>query len=112
VEEDESLAGEAEASLSQIGADNVAVITGPLTEGAAKHGPYDVILLQGGVEQVPRTLTDQLAENGRIAALFQEGRLGVVRVGLKVDGQVSWRDVFNASAPVLPGFERKRTFAL
>lgn len=111
LEEDEALAREAEAALTQIGADSVAVVTGPLAAGAPKHGPYDVIVVQGAVEELPAALTDQLAENGRIGVLFQQGRLGVVRIGYKIDGNVSWRDAFNASAPVLPGFQKKAAFA-
>lgn len=112
VEEDESLASEAESQLSEIGADNVAIHQGPLSEGAATHGPYDVIVLQGAVEHLPETLLAQLKEGGRIACLFMEGALGVVRIGYKIDGEISWRFSFNAGAPVLPGFERHRSFTL
>lgn len=112
VEEDEALATEAQRTLSQEGVDNAAVIVGPLAEGAAKHGPYDVITLQGGVETVPETLLAQLKDGGRIGCLFMEGALGVARIGYRLDGAMTWRSVFNASAPVLPGFALKRTFAL
>lgn len=112
LEEDEALAAEAEARLAGCEADNVAVIAGPLTEGAAKHGPYDVILIEGAVETVPAALTEQLRENGRIAALFIDGNLGIARIGHKIDGVVNWRFAFNASAPVLPGFAKARDFAL
>ena len=112
VEDDEARAQEAQALLSQQGADNAAVMSGPLAEGAAKSGPYDIIILQGGVEQVPDTLLAQLREGGRNAAVFSEGTLGVVRVGHKIDGAVNWRFSFNASAPVLAGFEKHTAFAL
>ncbi|MCE6960404.1 protein-L-isoaspartate O-methyltransferase [Cereibacter sphaeroides] len=112
LEEDEALASEAQRTLSTEGVDNAAVIVGALTGGAAKHGPYDVITVQGGVETVPQALLDQLKEGGRIGCLFMEGPLGVARIGYKVDGAVTWRPTFNASAPVLPGFETKRDFAL
>ncbi|WP_126974733.1 protein-L-isoaspartate O-methyltransferase family protein [Frigidibacter oleivorans] len=112
VEEDEALAAEAQQLLSGFGADNAAVVAGPLTEGAAKHGPYDVIMIEGAAETVPDTLLAQLKEGGRIGCLFMEGSLGVARVGLKVDGVTSWRYVFNAAAPVLPGFEARREFVL
>jgi protein-L-isoaspartate(D-aspartate) O-methyltransferase len=62
------------------------------------------------VAHLPPAITDQLKEGGRIACLFDEGRLGTVRVGYKIDGAVSWRFAFNAGAPVLPGFERQRGF--
>ncbi|SNT14608.1 protein-L-isoaspartate(D-aspartate) O-methyltransferase [[Luteovulum] sphaeroides subsp. megalophilum] len=112
LEEDEQLAAEAQRTLSAEGVDNAAVIVGPLTSGAAKHGPYDVITVEGAVETVPQALLDQLKEGGRIGCIFMEGPLGVARIGYKVDGAITWRPVFNASAPVLPGFEVKRDFAL
>lgn len=103
---------EAEAGLQDIGADNAVVVEGPLVDGAVQHGPYDVILLQGGVETVPEAITDQLKDGGRIAALFIEGALGVCRIGYRIDGTVTWRFLFNASAPLLPGFTTQSEFAL
>lgn len=110
LEEDGEMAGEAEATLAEIGADNVAVVTGPLSEGSARHGPFDVIVVQGGVEEVPEALTGQLKEGGRMACLFIEGELGTCRIGYKIDGLMSWRYAFNAYAPVLPGFARAPAF--
>lgn len=112
VEEDEALAAEAQRTLSSHGVDNAAVIVGKLADGAPKAGPYDVITLQGAVETVPAGLLAQIKEGGRIGCLFMEGSLGVARVGYKIDGQVTWRYVFNAAAPVLPGFVAKRAFTL
>ena len=112
VEDDEARTAEAQSILSQNGIDNASVMMHALTEGAAKSGPYDVIIIQGGVEEMPTALTDQLREGGRIACIFLEGNLGVVRVGHKIDGAVNWRFAFNASAPVLKGFEKRAAFAL
>ncbi|SFS22044.1 protein-L-isoaspartate(D-aspartate) O-methyltransferase [Yoonia litorea] len=112
VEDEEGRAQEAQSILSDQGVDNAAVMSGPLAEGAAKSGPYDIITIQGGVEDVPQALTDQLREGGRIACVFLEGTLGVVRVGHKLDGVVNWRFAFNASAPILAGFEKAKVFAL
>lgn len=110
VEDDADRVAEAERLLSEIDADNVAVVEAPLVEGAAKHGPYDVILIQGGVETVPESLTGQLKDGGRIVAIFESGKLGTVKVGHYIDGQVSWRFAFNGDAPLLPGFERAQDF--
>ncbi len=112
VEEDKALAAEAETLLSEIGADNTAVVHGALTEGAAQHGPYDAIVVQGAVEVLPQGLTDQLKTGGRIACVFHEGALGQVRIGVKTAAGLGWRWVFDGSAPVLPGFDRKREFVL
>ncbi|OYX41523.1 MAG: protein-L-isoaspartate O-methyltransferase [Rhodobacterales bacterium 32-67-9] len=112
VEENAEMAGQAQARLSSDGADNAAVIEGALALGAAKHGPYDAIVVEGAAEEVPGAILAQLKEGGRIACLFMEGALGLCRIGHKIDGAVSWRFAFNASAPVLPGFETRRVFAL
>lgn len=112
VEEDEALAKEAASVLSETGADNVIVETGAIAKGAAQHGPYDVVILQGGVENLPEEILSQVKENGRICAIFLDGALGVVRIGYKIDGAVTWRMVFNGTAPVLPGFEKRAEFAL
>lgn len=112
VEEDAAMAADAQSRLSAHNVDNAAVIAGTLAEGAAKHGPYDVILIEGAVEEVPDTLTAQLKEGGRIAAIFMEGSLGVARIGHKGTNGVTWRYAFNASAPVLQGFRKAAVFAL
>lgn len=110
--EEGDLATLAEATLSQAGVDNVAVVQGIISDGSAKHGPYDVVMVEGGVETVPQSILDQIKEGGRIAAIFMEGALGTVRIGRKIDGVVGWRDIFNASAPVLSGFAATREFVL
>ncbi|NBT30691.1 MAG: protein-L-isoaspartate O-methyltransferase [Rhodobacteraceae bacterium] len=112
VEDDAAIAEEAQTTLSETGVDNAAIMTGPLAEGSAKSGPYDVIILQGAVEEVPAAILSQLSEGGRIGCLMAEGALGVVRIGHRRNGQINWRFAFNANAPVLPGFAKKPAFAL
>lgn len=112
VEADAALVEEAQRTLLEHGADNVIMQQGDLPAGAPDHGPYDAILVQGAVEHLPEAITDQLKEGGRMACLFIEGALGVVRMGYKIDGRLNWRYAFNAGAPVLPGFERHAAFTL
>jgi len=112
VEEDEQLASEAQDLLSESNADNAIVHEGSLAAGAAEHGPYDVILIQGGIEVLPAEILAQLKDGGRIAALFMDGALGEVKIGYKSGDRVSWRFEFNAGAPVLPGFAKAPEFAL
>ncbi len=112
VEEIEGMAEDAQSTLSAQGVDNVAVIEGALAAGSAKHGPYDVICIEGGVQDIPSAVTDQLKEGGRIAAIFMDGPVGECRIGHKLDGKVNWRMAFNATAPVLPGFTKQAGFIL
>lgn len=112
LEEDEGMLTEAETLLADSGADNVILHAGPLTQGAADLGPFDAIIVEGGVEDLPETLVAQLKEGGCLACLFMQGQVGAVRIGMKLDGKMSWRFEFNATAPVLPGFTGQSAFAL
>ncbi len=112
VEEDSALAGEAQRLLSEEGVDNALVIAGPLALGAAKHAPYDVVTVQGAVETIPDAIMSQIKDGGRIGAVFMSGALGTAMVGFKTEGGISWRSVFNATAPVLDGFRKARSFTL
>ena len=112
VEDDSSLASEAEEILSEIGADNVVVEINKLEEGAPEHGPYDVIIIQGGVEEIPGSILKQLKNGGRVGAIFIEEGLGTAKIGFKLNDKINWRYSFNAAAPVLPGFFKQKDFAL
>lgn len=112
LEQDEEMAREAETRLARTGVDNAAVVQGSLAQGWAGQAPYDVILIGGGVEEVPDAIADQLKEGGRIATVFAEGNLGVARLGIRLNGRINWRYAFNAHAPLLPGFGIARGFSL
>lgn len=112
LEQDPGLAQEAEQVLAAQSRDNIAIVTGNLVAGAPRHGPYDAIIIQGGIEEFPEALTAQLREGGRVAGVFMDGPLGVCRIGRRQGDRIAWRDSFNAAAPVLPGFEKQRVFAL
>ena len=111
LEEDETMVGLAGMALARCAADNAAAIAGCLIDGAAEHGPYDVIVIEGGVEMVPRKIIDQLVDGGRIACLHLAGSVGECRIGTKRDGRLTWRAAFDAMAPVMPGFQRQSVFA-
>lgn len=110
VESDIEMATNASSTLSDHAVDNAFVTQGDLTRGNAKNGPYDVIILQGSVEEIPNSLVDQLKDSGRICAIFKDGNLGECRIGYKLHGKLSWRTVFNASAPLINGFATKPAF--
>ena len=103
---------EAQDALTEAEAYNVILQHGHLAEGAAQHGPYDVIVIEGAVETVPPGLEAQLKEGGRIACIFSDAALGTAKIGYKLNGRVTWRPLFNAGAPLLPGFQAAHDFAL
>ena len=110
LESDPAMAAEAEALLGRHGVDNAVVQAGPLAGGVSADGPFDVILLEGAIEVLPPEIEAQLKPDGRIAAIFAQGAGGQARIGLRTAQGIAWRRVFDATAPVLPGFEAAKAF--
>lgn len=107
---DSELAEKASATLLDLGVDNAAVIEGPLADGNAKQGPFDVIFLNGSVPFVPTGLLDQLKEGGRLVGVVAEGYVGKARVYVKSGAHTTYRNGFEAGIHPLPGFEVAETF--
>jgi protein-L-isoaspartate(D-aspartate) O-methyltransferase len=108
LEEERSLARTAEHTLAEF--PNVKVVVGPLVTGWPLAEPYDVILMQGATEVVPDALLRQLKDGGRLVCVLGPGPQRKAMLYRKVDGDVSGRPMFDAAAPLLPGFQRAPTF--
>jgi protein-L-isoaspartate(D-aspartate) O-methyltransferase len=104
LEEDAALAKQTEENIAAVGAQNVTTVVGGLTAGWPDRVPYDVIFINGAVEFVPDGLRGQLRNGGRLVVI--EGRALPRRAMLyrSVAGVVSGWPVFDAAAPLLPGF--------
>lgn len=109
LESDAGLVAAAKVQLK--GLANVTVASGDLTKGAAKGGPYDVILIDGAVEDVPESLSRQLAEGGRLAAGIVENGVTRLAIGYKSGDVIGYDRIMDAEAVVLPGFAKPRGFA-
>ncbi len=106
LEVDAALAAAANQTLDELEIDNAVVVEGQLAEGYPKQAPYNVILLNGAVSEVPLAIADQLAEGGRLVTVVSVGAgLGRATLMRRDSGVVSSRILCDASVPVLPGFE-------
>lgn len=117
VEENPALAHAAIDALKQCGVANVNVVQNPLTHGAAGAGPYDAILIEGAVHQVPDAIASQLKEGGRVLVCLNKHLRPGASSGLaqamyyeKRDGKLSARVLFDTSVSLLPGFEQPTRF--
>lgn len=110
LESDHALAEQATKVLAAMACGNVAVFSGPLAEGFAGEAPYDAILLNGTVPQVPNGLLDQLKDGGRLVAVICGDGFGEATQWRRLDTTFGARPIFDAGAPRLPGFERKAQF--
>lgn len=110
LEEDAALARAATANLAGVGAVDANVVTGPLTAGSPAGAPYDAILLEGASEVVPGPLLEQLNEGGRLLAVIGGAPMGKATIYRKDGGHVTALPLFDAGAPVLPGFVKPPEF--
>jgi len=109
LEQERELAEVAKAHLR--GATSAEIVCAKMNDGLPAKAPFDVIFLNGAIEQMPQVLTEQLADGGRLVCIVQDGAAGHARLFLKEGGAVGERDAFDAQVPVLPGFEKTRSFA-
>lgn len=110
IEENKELSETATKNLADENCDNVAVINSTHTDGLAKQGPYDLIFINGMIDDVPHELLEQLNEGGRILCVLNKdgfGRASIVTYNDKITGV---RILFDSAAPKLPGFEKEDEF--
>lgn len=110
VEDDAERAEECARILAEGDALNAVVEVGDLAAGAPDHGPYDIIFVEGGMEAFPETLASQVKPGGRIVGIFADGAVGQCMLGHMSDTGITWRRAFDATAPILPGFEAEKSF--
>ncbi len=110
LESDTGLAETATKVLSELSFDNVAVVTGELTNGYPDEGPYDAIFIGGRIEQMPAGLLDQLKDGGRLIAIRGQPMYSVVVLWRRVGATFDEQEEFEAGAPLLPGFAKEPTF--
>lgn len=110
LEADRQLAQFAARALQGFGIDNVKVIEGDLMIGAPVEGPFDAIILEGAVPEVPQSLLEQLKDGGRLVAVMASGPLGSAQVWRRSGKTFGARPAFDAGAEVLPGFAREPGF--
>jgi protein-L-isoaspartate(D-aspartate) O-methyltransferase len=110
VESDPGLAAEATRNLTALSVGNATVAQAPLAAGYPKGSPYDVILIDGGVEVVPESLLAQLDDGGRLVAVVGSGRAAQGTVFTRTGDEIGSRPVFNAGIHALPGFEKPAAF--
>lgn len=110
LEQDADLVRVADETLPTVGATNAVVVQGGLFEGHKAKAPYDVIVVNGGIETRPDALLAQLGEGGRLVAVVKAGAQGHAALFLKEKGRIGSRAAFDADAQILPGFREKVGF--
>jgi protein-L-isoaspartate(D-aspartate) O-methyltransferase len=115
LESDPDLQAATKANLAAAGLGAIPVSGGPLHEGVASAAPFDIILVNGAVEDHLGQLFAQLRDGGRLITLSRVAnsvdRLACRAVAFeKNSGEISTRTLFEASAPLLPEFRKEPAF--
>jgi protein-L-isoaspartate(D-aspartate) O-methyltransferase len=106
LEQDAGLAKAAQASLP-----NVSVVSGPLVNGWAPGGPYDLILLEGTTEVEPQAFCSQLKDGGRLVCILGAAPNAKAMLYRRSGDEMAGRAIFDAAAAPLPGFAKVPVFA-
>lgn len=101
LEAEPALADAARTNLAALGYGNAEVVTGPLDAGVPKAGPYDVIVLEGAVAEVPGGLLRQLREGGRLVAYIRTGGVSVANLFVRRGKEFQPRAEFDSAIPML-----------
>ena len=111
LEEDPALLAIAEAVLSAE-APGVTLASGPLSAGWPGHAPYDMILIEGAVPDVPPALAAQLhQETGRLlTALYREGQATRAIQAEATAGGLGISAIFDCGTPPIPSLRRAPVF--
>lgn len=111
LESDDELAQHGEKNLNALGVDNAVLVRGKLAQGYPKQAPYNVILINGGVHEVPERIKDQLADHGRLVTVERKAQgLGKAVLIERFGDAFGQRTLFDAATPVLPEFEKEKRF--
>jgi len=93
----------------------VRLVAGSLPAGWPAGAPYDIILIDGAVPEVPATIASQLnrqtgrlftiiGPNGSTGGMQHTGRTGLAVRAEPTPAGVSLRTLFDFLCPILPGF--------
>lgn len=106
VEEDAQALETAKAIWLGMGMPEIMPVCATPELGCSAYAPYDVILINGAVVNVPQTLVDQLAPQGRLVCVETKPgtTVGQIRLYTKQGAQLSGLTIADASVPYLPGF--------
>lgn len=104
------LVAQANENLAALDIGNAAVVEGPLEEGVTSEAPFDVIIIEGEIDEVPKGLFAQLRDGGRLVAVISEGLTASAHIYVRSGEDIAGRTEFNATVPRLPAMQRQPAF--
>lgn len=99
-----------EKNLRDLNVENVEIIQGDITKGCPAKGPYDLIFINGAVQQIPDNLFAQLSDNGKILTALKKPFISHAIFQHKVGDTIQTERLFECSISLLPEFSKKSKF--
>ena len=112
IEADENLANAAQDNLIKLSVDNGVILHGAHELGFASEAPYDAIIIEGAVAEVPVQILEQLSENGRLVTVIRDNHAspGKAMLYQRSKNGFSKQYLFDAQTPLLPEFKKTAAF--
>ena len=98
-------------NLTDAGCTNVTVRVADGSKDTLPEGPFDVILLSGSVEVLPKELLSHLKDGGRLAAIVGQKPIMRYTVVSKQNGDITITEPWDIVVPRLQGFATAPRFA-
>ena len=112
IESDKKLYEKSINIFSEIGFDNVVPLHGPMEVGVPKESPFDVIFIEGALEEKPKALFEQLNNNGKLVVVLKPSNINIGKANLffKLNNEIGNEILFDAQVSKLSIFKSKPKF--
>lgn len=112
IEAHAELAKTAQENLIKMSVDNSVIIHGDHQLGFASEAPYDAIIIEGAVAEVPEHILDQLSEQGRLVTVIRDNNTAPGKATLfqRTKTGFSQQYLFDAQTPILIEFNKATAF--
>ena len=111
VEENERLLSNSENAIKKNSLNNVVFIKNEIVKGYNEQSPFNAIIIEGAIQEVPSNILSQLDEGGRLFAIVQEEEICSAKLFTKNRNSISEQKLFNCKIPVLSMFMKKNSFS-
>ena len=112
IESDKKLYEKSINIFSKIGFDNVVPLHGSMEVGVPKESPFDVIFIEGTLEEKPKALFNQLNNNGKLVVVLKPSNVNIGKANLffKLNNEIGNEILFDAQVTKLSIFKSKPKF--
>lgn len=111
VEEDENLLNNSEKAVRKNNINNIVFVQNEISKGYSDQSPFNAIVIEGAIQEVPTDIISQLDNRGRLLAIIQDGNVCSAKLFQKNGDSIIDRILFNCSVPVLDAFKKKNSFS-